>query len=116
VAEWSRSAGLTRRTWLPDLAVGWTFIACGLPAWSRRPESRIVVLLTVTGVPRFVGNFAESPVFPYRAIAARLFITERTVEAHVKQVFLNLRARGDPESHTGASSPFSHTWHGQREP
>jgi DNA-binding NarL/FixJ family response regulator len=34
-----------------------------------------------------------------RAIAARLFITERTVEAHVKQIFLKLDLGIDPESH-----------------
>ena len=34
-----------------------------------------------------------------RAIASRLFVTERTVEAHVKQVFLKLRLAVDPESH-----------------
>jgi DNA-binding NarL/FixJ family response regulator len=33
------------------------------------------------------------------AIAARLFITERTVEAHVKQIFLKLRLAASPESH-----------------
>ena len=31
-----------------------------------------------------------------KAIAARLFITERTVEAHVKQIFLKLSALGEP--------------------
>jgi DNA-binding NarL/FixJ family response regulator len=34
-----------------------------------------------------------------RAIAGRLFVTDRTVEAHVKQVFLKLRLDANPESH-----------------
>ena len=34
-----------------------------------------------------------------RAIASRLFVTERTVEAHVKQVFLKLRLAVNPDSH-----------------
>jgi DNA-binding NarL/FixJ family response regulator len=34
-----------------------------------------------------------------KAIAARLFITERTVEAHVTQIFLKLRLDADPDSH-----------------
>jgi len=34
-----------------------------------------------------------------KAIAARLFVTERTVEAHVKQIFLKLRLGTNPESH-----------------
>ncbi len=34
-----------------------------------------------------------------RAIAGRLFVTERTVEAHVKQVFLKLSLNTDPGSH-----------------
>ena len=34
-----------------------------------------------------------------KAIAARLFVTERTVEAHVKQIFQKLRLETNPESH-----------------
>jgi DNA-binding NarL/FixJ family response regulator len=34
-----------------------------------------------------------------RAIAARLFVTERTVEAHVKQIFQKLGLTTDPGSH-----------------
>jgi DNA-binding NarL/FixJ family response regulator len=34
-----------------------------------------------------------------KAIAARLFVTERTVEAHVKQIFLKLHIGANPDSH-----------------
>jgi DNA-binding NarL/FixJ family response regulator len=34
-----------------------------------------------------------------KAIAARLFVTERTVEAHVKQILMKLDLEIDPESH-----------------
>ncbi len=34
-----------------------------------------------------------------KAIAGRLFVTERTVEAHVKQVFLKLHLNTNPDSH-----------------
>ena len=34
-----------------------------------------------------------------KAIAARLFVTERTVEAHVKQVFRKLHLDANPDSH-----------------
>jgi signal transduction histidine kinase len=47
------------RQWIPDLAVGWTFIGCGLIALSRRPESRSGVLMAATGFTWFIGNFAE---------------------------------------------------------
>lgn len=43
--------------WTPDLVVGWTFISCGLIAWTRRPESRSGMLMTATGFAWFLPNF-----------------------------------------------------------
>ncbi len=34
-----------------------------------------------------------------KAVAARLVITERTVEAHVSQIFQKLRLDGSPDQH-----------------
>jgi len=34
-----------------------------------------------------------------QAIAARIFVTERTVEAHVKQIFQKLGLNTDPDSY-----------------
>ena len=44
-----------------------------------------------------LGHVAEG--LSNAAIAARLFVTPRTVEAHVKQIFLKLRLDVSPESH-----------------
>lgn len=43
--------------WIPDLIVGWTFIAGGLAGWWRRPESGTGPLLAATGYAWFLGNF-----------------------------------------------------------
>jgi signal transduction histidine kinase len=42
--------------WLPDLATGWTLIACGLLAWALRSESRSGPLLAATGFAWFAAN------------------------------------------------------------
>ncbi|HEV8651542.1 MAG TPA: ATP-binding protein [Actinomycetes bacterium] len=47
------------RHWIPDLAVGWSFIGCGLVASRRRPESRTGPLMAATGFTWFLGNFAN---------------------------------------------------------
>ena len=65
-AEWVAFGWGDAGTWLPDLAVGWTFIACGLVASSRPADSRTGVLLTLTGFAWFAGNFAGPLVYLYR--------------------------------------------------
>ena len=62
----SPSAGTTRGHWIPDLVTGWTLIACGLVAWSRRGDSRSGPLLAATGFSWFFGNFATSALYLYR--------------------------------------------------
>jgi DNA-binding NarL/FixJ family response regulator len=43
-----------------------------------------------------------------RAIAAQLFITERTVEAHSKQIFAKLRLDANPSSHRRVLAVLAH--------
>jgi signal transduction histidine kinase len=57
-AEWARFGWHDPSRWLRDLLVGWIFMACGLIASARRPESRSGGLLAATGVAWFLPNFA----------------------------------------------------------
>jgi signal transduction histidine kinase len=59
-AEWISFGWGDARHWVPDLITGWTLIACGLVAWSRRPDSRSGALMAATGFSWFLGNFATS--------------------------------------------------------
>lgn len=54
-------AGVEGSAWL-DLAVGWAYIAGGLVAWARRPNSAMGRLMAATGFAWFIGNFAWSGV------------------------------------------------------
>jgi hypothetical protein len=47
------------RHWLPDLAVGWFFIVCGLVGRWRRPDGRTGSLMVAVGFTWFLGNFAS---------------------------------------------------------
>jgi len=57
-AEWVGFGWGDPWRWIPDLAVGWTLIGCGLVAWERRPESRTGQLMAATGFTWFLGNFS----------------------------------------------------------
>jgi len=58
-AEWVRFGWGDPRHWIPDLAVGWSLIGCGLVASRQRPESRTGPLMAATGFSWFVWNFAN---------------------------------------------------------
>jgi signal transduction histidine kinase len=72
VAEWVAYGWDDRLHWLPDLAVGWTFIGCGLVAKVRWPENATGPLMTATGFTWFLGNFAgvDSEVLAWVAASA----------------------------------------------
>jgi hypothetical protein len=59
-AEWVAFGWSEPSDWLPDLAVGWTLIGCGLVASSRRPTSRSGALMAATGFAWFAANFTTT--------------------------------------------------------
>jgi signal transduction histidine kinase len=71
-AEWVGFGWGDPRHWIPDLAVGWTFIGCGLVASRRRPESHTGPLLAATGLTWFLENFASVGVAAVAWAAAHL--------------------------------------------
>ena len=75
-AEWVYFGWSEPRDWLPDLAVGWTLIACGLVAWSRRPTSRSGALMVATGFAWFAANFTTT------ALAAVDWVSEQALYLH----------------------------------
>jgi signal transduction histidine kinase len=76
-AEWVGFGWDDPRRWIPDLAVGWTLIGCGLIAWARRSESRTGPLMAATGFTWFLGNFAQVDVAPVAWVAAHALYLHR---------------------------------------
>jgi len=75
--------------WIPDLAVGWTFIGCGLVAAGRWPDNASGRLMVGTGFAWFLGNFAEvdsaavawlagSAIFVHRGLLVHLLLAYPT--------------------------------------
>jgi signal transduction histidine kinase len=75
-AEWVGFGWGDPRHWIPDLAVGWSFIGCGLIAARQRSESRCGPLMVATGFTWFVGNFAQV------GVAAVAWLAAHTVYLH----------------------------------
>jgi signal transduction histidine kinase len=76
-AEWVGFGWGDPRRWIPDLAVGWTFIGCGLVAWKRRPESRTGPLMAATGFSWFLVNFSDVGMAALAWAAAHLVYLHR---------------------------------------
>src|ERR671919_359212 len=82
-AEWIFFGWDDPRHWVPDLVTGWTLIACGLVAWSRRPESRSGALMAATGFSWFLGNFATAGVAPVDWLGAHVLYVYRGPLIHL---------------------------------
>jgi signal transduction histidine kinase len=82
-AEWIFFGWGDPRHWVPDLVTGWTLIACGLVAWSRRPESRSGALMAATGFSWFLGNFATSGIDPVDWLGAHALYVYRGPLVHL---------------------------------
>jgi signal transduction histidine kinase len=76
-AEWVGFGWGDPRRWIPDLAVGWSLIGCGLVAARRRPESRTGLLMAATGFTWFVGNFSDVGAAAVAWVAAHLVYLHR---------------------------------------
>ena len=74
-AEWVYFGWDQPGDWLPDLAVGWTLIACGLLASSRRPESRSGALMAATGFAWFAANFTSQALYLHRGPLVHLVLS-----------------------------------------
>jgi signal transduction histidine kinase len=82
-AEWIFFSWGDPRHLVPDLVTGWTLIACGLVAWSRRPESRSGALLAATGFCWFFGNFATTGFGPVEWLGAHAVYVYRGPLVHL---------------------------------
>jgi signal transduction histidine kinase len=82
------------RHWVPDLATGWSLIACGLIGWSRRPDSRSGALMTATGFAWFAGNFATAGLAPLHWFAAYALYLYRGPLVHLVLTYPRGRLAG----------------------
>src|SRR6266851_6484405 len=81
-AEWLARSSQSLPEAGADLAVGWALIACGLLGWSRRPQSRIGLLLALTGFTWFLGTLAGSRIGGVAALGAALLFVHRGPLCH----------------------------------
>ena len=80
--------------WIPDLAVGWTFIGLGLAAKVRWADNNTGVLMAATGYTWFLGNFAnvDNDVVAY--LAANAIFVHRGFLVHLVLAYPTGRLQG----------------------
>ena len=74
---WSESAAFRwddPGSWVPDILVGLTFIACGILAWERWGAQGAETLLAATGVTWFLGNFSTDLLYLHRGPLTQLLL------------------------------------------
>ena len=81
-AEWLAGPGQGLLAAGADLAVGWALIGCGLIGSSRRPASRVGLLLALTGFAWFLGTLAGSRIEPVAALGTALLFLHRGPLCH----------------------------------
>jgi len=81
-AEWLARSSQSLPEAGADLAVGWTLIACGVLAWSRRPQSRVGLLVALTGFAWFLGTLAGSRIGDVATLGAALLFVHRGPLCH----------------------------------
>jgi signal transduction histidine kinase len=81
-AEWLARSSQSLPEAGADLAVGWALIGCGLLAWFRHPQSRIGLLVALTGFAWFFGTLAVSRIGGVAAVGAALLFVHRGPLCH----------------------------------
>jgi signal transduction histidine kinase len=82
-AEWVAFDWDAPVQWVPDLAVGWTFIGCGLAAKALRPDNNAGSLMIATGFAWFLGNFAASDIDLVAGVASQATYVHRGFLIHL---------------------------------
>ena len=77
-----------------DFVVGLILIGCGVVAWSRRPESRTGLLLTLSGLTWYLGTFAASGRSGYADFGALFLTLHRGLLVHALLSYPSGRLEG----------------------
>jgi signal transduction histidine kinase len=60
--------------WVPDLLVGWLFVACGVVVWSRRQARGTGVLMVAVAAAWFAGGFSSVLLYLHRGPLVHLLV------------------------------------------
>jgi hypothetical protein len=89
IAEWSSFAAGKQPG---DGLVGIVLVTCGAVALIRTTQQRSALLMVVAG-------FAWFAVRSNQAISQLIFVSSKTIEAHVRQILLKLGLHESPDDH-----------------